>query len=268
MTPPLILIVEDEAPQAEMLRYNLEKAGFRIQLAADGEAALQRIDLEIPDLALVDWMMPERSGIEVCRILRARPETAKLPIIMLTARGEEGDRVLGLEAGADDFLTKPVNDIALFARVRSLIRLKIMMDELRLRETTSSNFGVSDAETLDVDISGGRILVVEDREIYARNINQALEGQHTVIMATDGDSATAAAQSESVDLIIISLSLQGTDGLRLCSHLRSMEESRQVPILILVDDIPDQIELLVKGLDLGVNDYLIRPVDQNELMAR
>ncbi|MBT3558296.1 MAG: response regulator, partial [Rhodospirillales bacterium] len=102
MTPPLILIVEDEAPQAEMLRYNLEKAGFRIQLAADGEAALQRIDLEIPDLALVDWMMPERSGIEVCRILRARPETAKLPIIMLTARGEEGDRVLGLEAGADD----------------------------------------------------------------------------------------------------------------------------------------------------------------------
>lgn len=102
MTPPLILIVEDEAPQAEMLRYNLEKAGFRTQLAADGEEALQRIDMEIPDLALVDWMMPERSGIEVCRILRSRTETSKLPIIMLTARGEEGDRVLGLEAGADD----------------------------------------------------------------------------------------------------------------------------------------------------------------------
>ena len=122
MTAPLILIVEDEAPQAEMLRYNLEKADFRVRLAADGETALQLIDLEIPDLALVDWMMPERSGIEVCRILRARPETAKLPIIMLTARGEEGDRVLGLEAGADDYVVKPYSPREIVARVQALLR--------------------------------------------------------------------------------------------------------------------------------------------------
>jgi two-component system, cell cycle response regulator len=263
-----ILVVDDVLPNVKLLEAKLSREYYDVLTAMNGPDALEIIEREVPDIVLLDVMMPGMDGFEVCEQIKANANLRHIPVIMVTALSDTSDRVRGLEAGADDFLTKPVNDIALFARVRSLIRLKIMMDELRLRETTSSNFGVSDAETLDVDISGGRILVVEDREIYARNINQALEGQHTVIMATDGDSATAAAQSESVDLIIISLSLQGTDGLRLCSHLRSMEESRQVPILILVDDIPDQIELLVKGLDLGVNDYLIRPVDQNELMAR
>ena len=122
MSDPLVLIVEDEAPQAEMLRYNLDKAGFRIQCAGTGEEALQRIDMEIPDLAIVDWMMPERSGIEVCRILRARSETRELPIIMLTARGEEGDRVLGLEAGADDYVVKPYSPREMVARVQALLR--------------------------------------------------------------------------------------------------------------------------------------------------
>lgn len=191
-----------------------------------------------------------------------------IPVVMVTALSDTSDRVRGLDAGADDFLTKPVNDIALFARVRSLIRLKIMMDELRLREATSNSFGVADGETTQIEVEGGRILVVEDREIYARNINQALEDNHTVTMAAGSDDAIAAARASNVDMIIVSLSLQDTDGLRLCSHLRSMEESRQIPILILVDDTPDQMERLVRGLDLGVNDYLIRPVDQNELMAR
>ncbi|MFP6772359.1 MAG: PleD family two-component system response regulator [Alphaproteobacteria bacterium] len=191
-----------------------------------------------------------------------------IPVVMVTALSDTSDRVRGLDAGADDFLTKPVNDIALFARVRSLIRLKIMMDELRLREATSNSFGVADGETTQIEVEGGRILVVEDWEIYARNINQALEDNHTVTMAAGSDDAIAAARASNVDMIIVSLSLQDTDGLRLCSHLRSMEESRQIPILILVDDTPDQMERLVRGLDLGVNDYLIRPVDQNELMAR
>ena len=99
---PLILIVEDEEPLAELLRYNLEKEGFRSKVATTGEEALARLDVELPDLAIVDWMLPERSGIEVCRTIRVRQDTRTLPIIMLTARGEEGDRVLGLEAGADE----------------------------------------------------------------------------------------------------------------------------------------------------------------------
>jgi two-component system phosphate regulon response regulator PhoB len=119
---PLILIVEDEAPLAEMLRYNLDKAGFRTMVASTGEEALLRVNMEPPDLAIVDWMLPERSGIEVCRALRARDDTRKLPIIMLTARGEESDRVLGLEAGADDYVVKPYSPREMIARVNALLR--------------------------------------------------------------------------------------------------------------------------------------------------
>jgi two-component system phosphate regulon response regulator PhoB len=118
----MILIVEDEAPQAEMLRYNLEKEGFRTVVAATGEDALARTEMEVPDLVIVDWMLPERSGIEVCRRLRSRAETRQLPIIMLTARGEEGDRVLGLEAGADDYVVKPYSPREMVARVQALLR--------------------------------------------------------------------------------------------------------------------------------------------------
>lgn len=118
----LILIVEDEAPQAEMLRYNLEKAGFRAALAASGEEALSRVELDSPDLVVVDWMLPERSGIDVCRRLRARSETKRLPIIMLTARGEEGDRILGLDAGADDYVVKPYSPREMVARIKALLR--------------------------------------------------------------------------------------------------------------------------------------------------
>lgn len=118
----LILIVEDEAPLAEMLRYNLEKSGYRTQVAHSGEEALQRVAIEPPDLAVVDWMLPERSGIEVCRSLRAGEDTKRLPIIMLTARGEESDRVLGLEAGADDYVVKPYSPREMVARVNALLR--------------------------------------------------------------------------------------------------------------------------------------------------
>jgi two-component system phosphate regulon response regulator PhoB len=119
---PLILIVEDEEPLAEMLSYNLDRGGFRTVTAGTGEEALARVDVELPDLAVVDWMLPERSGIEVCRALRSRDDTKKLPIIMLTARGEESDRVLGLEAGADDYVVKPYSPREMIARINALLR--------------------------------------------------------------------------------------------------------------------------------------------------
>ncbi len=263
-----ILVVDDVLPNVKLLEAKLSREYYDVLTAMNGPDALEVIEREVPDIVLLDVMMPGMDGFEVCAQIKANPNLMHIPVVMVTALSDTSDRVRGLEAGADDFLTKPVNDIALFARVRSLIRLKIMMDELRLREATSNNFGVADTEPVEIDISGSQVLVIEDREIYARNINQALDGEHTVTMATGSDDGIAAAQTGNVDLIIVSLSLQDSDGLRLCSHLRSMEESRQTPILILVDDTPDQMERLVKGLDLGVNDYLIRPVDQNELMAR
>jgi two-component system phosphate regulon response regulator PhoB len=122
MTKPTVLIVEDEAPLVTMLRYNLEKEGFQVSEAGDGEEALVQIAERKPDIVLLDWMLPLVSGIEVCRRLRRSPETRALPVIMLTARGEEGDRVRGLDSGADDYVVKPFSLSELVARLRAVIR--------------------------------------------------------------------------------------------------------------------------------------------------
>ena len=119
---PLVLIVEDEPPLQKLLAYNLEAAGFETAQAFDGEEAVMLIEERTPDLVILDWMLPQLSGIELCRRLRRRPETAHLPIIMLTARGEEHDRLRGLETGADDFVTKPFSPAELIARVRAVLR--------------------------------------------------------------------------------------------------------------------------------------------------
>jgi len=119
---PLILIAEDEPAQMELLRYNMESADFRTVVATDGASALALVEEEVPDLVVLDWMLPEMSGIEVCRRIRGRPESRSLPVIMLTARGEENDRVRGLETGADDYLVKPFSQAELIARIRALLR--------------------------------------------------------------------------------------------------------------------------------------------------
>lgn len=119
---PLILVVEDEPALSTLLRYNLEKEGFRVQEAHDGEEALLQAQESQPDLILLDWMLPQVSGIEVCRRLRGRTETKNVPIVMLTARGEDSDRVRGLDTGADDYLTKPFSMNELLARVRAVLR--------------------------------------------------------------------------------------------------------------------------------------------------
>jgi two-component system phosphate regulon response regulator PhoB len=119
---PYVLVMEDEDALATLLQYNLEKEGYRVVIAGDGEEGLVQIDERLPDLVLLDWMLPKVSGIEVCRRIRGRPETRNLPIIMLTARGEETDRVRGLDTGADDYLTKPFSMTELIARIRAVLR--------------------------------------------------------------------------------------------------------------------------------------------------
>ena len=119
---PLVLVVEDEAALVTLLRYNLEREGFRVTEARDGEEAMLQIAEQMPDLVVLDWMLPLMSGIEVCRQLRRLPETRRLPVVMLTARGEEGDKLRGLDAGADDYVTKPFSPSELIARLRAVLR--------------------------------------------------------------------------------------------------------------------------------------------------
>ncbi len=122
MAATQVLIVEDEEALATLLEYNLGKENFDVSLATDGEDALLQIEESAPDLVILDWMLPKVSGIEVCRRIRSRPETANLPVIMLTARAEEADRIRGLDTGADDYLTKPFSTNELIARVRAVLR--------------------------------------------------------------------------------------------------------------------------------------------------
>ena len=119
---PRVLIVEDESALVELLRYNLEQSGFKVMVAGDGEEALASVQEDVPDIILLDWMLPLMSGIEVCRQLRRQTSTANVPIIMLTARGEEGDRIRGLDAGADDYVSKPISPTELVARIRAVLR--------------------------------------------------------------------------------------------------------------------------------------------------
>src|SRR5580704_18885610 len=136
-----ILVVDDVEINVKLLGAKLASEYFDVLTASNGPAALELCTKELPDLVLLDVMMPGMDGFEVCRQLKAAPATADIPVVMVTALSDAADRLRGLEAGADDFLTKPVNDIALFARVRSLVRLKRMMEELRLREEICGRFG-------------------------------------------------------------------------------------------------------------------------------
>ena len=131
---PSILVVEDEDALSTLLSYNLEKEGYKVTVATDGEEGLMLVDERLPDLIVLDWMLPKVSGIEVCRRLRTRAETRNVPIIMLTARGEESDRIRGLDTGADDYITKPFSMTELTARIRAVLRrIRPGLSEDRIR---------------------------------------------------------------------------------------------------------------------------------------
>src|SRR5271170_2748991 len=153
-----VLVVDDVELNVRLLAAKLAGEYFESVSADNGPRALTIAETELPDIILLDVMMPRMDGFEVCRRLKANPRTADIPVVMVTALSDVADRLRGLEAGADDFLTKPVNDIALFARVRSLVRLKRTMDELRLREEVCRQFGTADTREGPVaDVSAARI---------------------------------------------------------------------------------------------------------------
>jgi two-component system cell cycle response regulator len=262
-----VLVVDDILSNVKLLEAKLTAEYFEVLTACSGEQALTRVVAELPDIVLLDVMMPGMDGFEVCRRIKANSKIAHIPIIMVTALDQPSDRVTGLDAGADDFLTKPVDDTSLFARVRSLVRLKMMTDELRMREETGQSMGLADAaETMIEPDPSGRILIVEDRPESVAWFRGGLEQKNKLVDVSSFDEALVRARGGDFDLIVVSLGIRNFDGLRLCSHLRSLPEVRNSPILVLVSE--GESRKLIQALDMGVNDYLMRPVDRNELLAR
>jgi two-component system, cell cycle response regulator len=263
-----ILVVDDVPANVKLLEARLSAEYFQVLTASSGADALKICERGECDMVLLDVMMPDMDGFEVCRRLKSNPATHFVPVVMVTALDSSADRVRGLEAGADDFLTKPVSDVLLIARVRSLTRLKMMTDELRMRALTSFELGVQAPERGAVADTGkgGRVLLVDDRPTSHERLAPLLSEEHTVDVETDPAEALFRAADGDYDLLIVSLDLDNFDGLRLCSQARSLERTRHVPILAIAD-----FELntrLLRGLEIGVNDYLLRPIDNNELLAR
>lgn len=263
-----ILVVDDILANVKLLEAKLTSEYFEVLTAIDGPSALEIVQEEMPDIILLDVMMPGMDGFEVCKRIKANPTTEHIPIVMVTALDQASDRVAGIEAGADDFLTKPVNDIALMARVKGLVRLKVMMDELRMRETTGETIGidlVGEAHP-DEQTEKGELLVIEERRIGAKKITDTLSDLYNITIQATQEGCEKAMSEKDFDLVVINLSIQGFDGLRLCSHIRSKEQTRNVPILVIVDD--GDTDRLARALEIGVNDYVQRPIDRNELFAR
>jgi two-component system cell cycle response regulator len=263
-----VLVVDDIAANVKLLEARLTAEYFEVLTASNGPEALALCAGGQCDIVLCDVMMPGMDGFEVCRRLKANPSTAHLPVVMVTALDQPSDRLHGLDAGADDFLTKPVNEIALIARVRSLVRLKAVMDELRSRAATTRDLGMADPlieATADTGLNGN-IIIVDDRASSSERMLTTLGQAHRASMERDPQRALFRATDEQPDVMLISTNLAEFDGLRLCSQLRSLDRTRHIAILI-VTEADDTVRIL-RGLDLGVNDYIVRPIDRNELLAR
>jgi two-component system cell cycle response regulator len=263
-----VLVVDDVPANVKLLEARLSAEYFDVATANSGIDALAMCERAECDIVLLDVMMPDMDGFEVCAKLKSNPATHHIPVVMVTALDQPSDRVRGLEAGADDFLTKPVTDVALISRVRSLARLKMVTDELRMRAVTSKEVGIHSPEKDAVNDTGrnGRVLVIDDRKNSYERIVATLSAEHTVDVESQPNEGLFHAAEGNYDLIIVSLGLEDFDGLRLCSQIRSLERTRNVPILAVSE--ADNNARLVRGLEIGVNDYLIRPVEKNEMLAR
>ena len=260
-----ILVVDDIEANVRMLEAKLSAEYYEVLTAYDGPTALAMAAAEQPDIVLLDVMMPGMDGFQVCRRLKDDPETRHVPVVLVTALDGRADRIAGLEAGADEFLTKPIDDVMLFARVRSLTRLKTVIDELRVREASGRRIGVIAGAGSRLGGTGGRVLIVDDHERQAQRVAAELSIEHRPVIESEPEKALLTARGP-VDLVIVNVTARSFDGLRFSAQLRSDEATRHLPILAIVDF--DERPRLMKALDIGVNDLLSKPIDPQELSAR
>ena len=262
-----ILIVDDVPANTALLEAKLRAEYYQVVSVHTGAEALCSAAKWQPDLILLDVMMPELDGFETCRRLKGDVATLHIPVVMVTALSEPGERLRGLEAGADDFLTKPVDYDTLLARLKSLVRLKRLLDEWRMRGETARSLGLGPEQFQPPAISGTRALVVDDREAGAASVQDALAADGVITgRARSEAEALELTAAMPFDLVVLSLSLTAEDPLRLASHLRAADATHDIPLLLIAD--ATQKTRLLRGFDLGANDWVIRPVDENELRAR
>ncbi|MEL7042049.1 MAG: PleD family two-component system response regulator [Pseudomonadota bacterium] len=260
-----ILVVDDIEANRRLMQAKLEAKYYTVFLAADGEGAIESAIRHQPDIVLLDVMMPGMDGYEVCRRLKSNLSTRHIPIIMLTALTDKDDRLRGLEAGADDFLSKPVEDFALLARLDALMRYNMVADELRTRETAGNRSEyLSDFEQ-EMLIRPASVLIIDQNNLEARRIAKALA---TVghMSETWKDASASGLRFKGIDIVVLALSDQTHDALRLCAQLRTLREARDFAIIVTCH--PDEQGKALEALRIGASDIILTPLDMLELQAR
>jgi two-component system cell cycle response regulator len=263
-----ILIVDDDPTNVKLLAAKLGDADYTIIKAYSGDQALQKARNESPDLVLLDIIMPAMNGFEVTARLRNCAETADIPIILVTALDGSDNKTRGLEAGADDFLNKPVHTAELKARVRSLLRLKRYGDQLKARAHATgmvlSPFSSDDALT---DLRLPHLLIVEDSPADAKLIKHLLNSLACCIStAQSGEEALSICNNHKIDVMILDMLLPGLDGYEVARRIKEAAATQSIQIIV-VTSLQD-IESKIKGFEFGVDDYLVKPFNFNEFRAR
>jgi two-component system cell cycle response regulator len=243
-----ILVVDDIPANVKLLEVRLLAEYFEVLTASNGRDAIEICESGRVDVVLLDVMMPEMDGFEVCRRLKADPATAHIPVVMVTALDQVEDRVRGLVAGADDFLTKPVNDLQLMTRVKSLVRLKMLTDELRLRASTTRHIGIEEllSRREAVDEGEPRVLLIDDQASSADHVARLLRETCSLDVSGDPQAGFFQAAEGAYECVIISTRLRNFDPLRLCSQLRTLDRTRFIPIVLIADEGED--DRLIRGL--------------------
>ncbi len=265
----LIMIVDDEPLNVKVLTAKLSSEKYEITAALNGHEALQKAVVELPDLILLDIMMPDMDGYEVARRLKRDPRTDSIPIIMVTALDGTDDKVKALEAGAEEFLNKPVHTIELLARVQSMLRLKQYKDQLTIQKASEAFFNVplDQDEPVSENNDLPMILLLEDNEKDVRLIQNHLYGEpYEIILAEDGKEAFSLINEKKIDLVLLDILLPDMDGFEVCRRIKEMEQTRDIQV-VMITCLHD-LDSKVKGIEIGTDDYLIKPIDSRELKAR
>ena len=266
---PRVLIVDDDKLNVKFMSAKLQAYQFDTIVAYGGTEGIEKCHVFRPDLIILDVMMPDLDGYTVTRRLKRDPETAHIPIILLTALTGEDDRITGLEAGADEFLSKPVNTPELIARIKSMLRLKQYREQLQIRNQSQSEISAPKKEVIPQPATGikPRIMLVEDDPRDRRLIHEYLSPiPCDIVEAENGLDAVDLAQKEKPDLILLDIVLPGMNGYEICQHLKTLDSIKHTQIVMIT--CLDDLDSKVKGVELGADDFLVKPINRREFEVR
>lgn len=267
-----ILVVDDLLPNVKLLEIKLTNEFYNVICARSGQEALDILEKNKDiDLILLDVMMPEMDGFEACMKIKANPKTSPIPVIMVTALTELEDRIKGLESGADEFLTKPVKDIELMARVKSLSRMKLMIDELVIRNKVGTELGLQDNSNFMVqNFTTAKIVIINDNVTQTQNLMQIVSNLTPNVIAIEKDFESEDTINKIVeyapDLVIMNSEVNYINSLKIFVKIKGYDQLKYCAFLLFSED--DNFDIIIKGLEIGINDYFMWPVDANEMVAR